>query len=78
MTMFVPGSELPVWLVCYLPMAMSFVNTCMAPGSFSLLLPHLLFENTMSMTKFSAMLSGLLPAGSLHEWGQTRKKLVGR
>ncbi|XP_020578474.1 probable xyloglucan glycosyltransferase 2 [Phalaenopsis equestris] len=72
-TMFVPGIELPIWLICYVPFIMSLFNGFLAPGSFPFLLPHLLFENTMSMTKFSAMFSGLLQLGSSHEWIVTKK-----
>ncbi|KAH0459453.1 hypothetical protein IEQ34_012267 [Dendrobium chrysotoxum] len=72
-TMFVPGTELPVWLICYVPIIMSLFNSFLAPGTFPFILPHLLFENTMSMTKFSAMFSGLLQLGSSHEWVVTKK-----
>lgn len=72
-TMFVPGTELPVWLICYIPIIFSVFNIFMAPGSLPFILPHFLFENTISMTKFSAMLSGLLQLGSSHEWIVTKK-----
>ncbi|PKA49180.1 putative xyloglucan glycosyltransferase 5 [Apostasia shenzhenica] len=72
-SMFVPGAELPVWLVCYVPIITCFINTVMAPGSLPFILPHHLFENTMSMTKFSAMVSGLFQLGSSYEWVVTKK-----
>ncbi|KAL0916688.1 hypothetical protein M5K25_014217 [Dendrobium thyrsiflorum] len=72
-TMFVPGTELPLWLIFYVPIIMSLFNSFLAPGTFPFILPHLLFENTMSMTKFSAMFSGLLQLGSSHEWVVTKK-----
>ena len=40
------------------------------------IVPYLLFENTMSVTKFNAMISGLLQLGSAYEWVVTKK--VGR
>ncbi|KAK8954852.1 putative xyloglucan glycosyltransferase 2 [Platanthera zijinensis] len=73
MTMFVPGTELPVWLIFYVPILMSVFNSFLAPKSFPFILAHLLFENTMSLTKFSAMFSGLLQLGSSHEWVVTKK-----
>lgn len=72
-TMFVPGTELPVWLICYVPIIASLFNGILAPRYFPFILSHLLFENTMSMTKFSAMFSGLLQLGSSHEWVVTKK-----
>jgi hypothetical protein len=63
-TMFVPEAELPVWVVCYIPALMSFLNVIPAPRSFPFLIPYLLFENTMSVTKFNAMLSGLFQLSS--------------
>ncbi|KAE9453341.1 hypothetical protein C3L33_14765, partial [Rhododendron williamsianum] len=35
--------------------------------------PYLLFENTMSVTKFHAMVSGLFQLGSSYEWVVTKK-----
>ncbi len=72
-TMFVPEAQLPVWVVCYIPALMSFLNVLPAPRSFPFLIPYLLFENTMSVTKFNAMLSGLFQLSSAHEWVVTKK-----
>ncbi|WVZ20761.1 hypothetical protein V8G54_008083 [Vigna mungo] len=73
MTMFVPEAELPAWVVCYIPAAMSFLNILPAPKSFPFIVPYLLFENTMSVTKFNAMISGLFQLGSAYEWVVTKK-----
>ncbi|KAF5179009.1 Xyloglucan glycosyltransferase [Thalictrum thalictroides] len=73
MTMFVPEAELPVWVVCYIPATMSFLNILPAPKSFPFIVPYLLFENTMSVTKFNAMISGLFQLGSAYEWVVTKK-----
>ncbi|KAJ4962237.1 hypothetical protein NE237_022176 [Protea cynaroides] len=73
MTMFVPEAELPAWVVCYIPAAMSFLNIIPAPKSFPFIVPYLLFENTMSVTKFNAMVSGLFQLGSSYEWVVTKK-----
>ncbi|RZR94745.1 hypothetical protein BHM03_00023501 [Ensete ventricosum] len=73
MTMFVPEAELPAWIVCYIPAAMSFLNILPAPRSFPFIVPYLLFENTMSVTKFNAMISGLFQLGSAYEWVVTKK-----
>ncbi|KAJ7542456.1 hypothetical protein O6H91_10G107500 [Diphasiastrum complanatum] len=73
MTMFVPESHLPVWVICYIPATMSFLNVLPAPKSFPFLVPYLLFENTMSVTKFNAMISGLFQLGSAYEWVVTKK-----
>ena len=54
MTMFVPEAELPIWVICYIPTVMSFLNVLLAPRSFPFIIPYLLFENTMSVTKFNA------------------------
>ncbi|CAN7092420.1 unnamed protein product [Brassica rapa subsp. narinosa] len=67
MTIFVPKTELPAWVVCYIPATMSFLNILPAPNSFSFIVPYLLFENTMSVTKFNAMVSGLFQLGSAYE-----------
>jgi hypothetical protein len=71
--MFVPEAQLPVWVVCYIPALMSFLNVLPAPRSFPFLIPYLLFENTMSVTKFNAMISGLFQLSSAHEWVVTKK-----
>ncbi|XP_072951935.1 probable xyloglucan glycosyltransferase 9 [Typha angustifolia] len=73
MTMFVPEAELPAWVVCYIPAAMSLLNILPAPRSFPFIVPYLLFENTMSVTKFNAMISGLFQLGSAYEWVVTKK-----
>jgi hypothetical protein len=71
--MFVPEAELPNWVVCYIPALMSFLNIVPAPKSFPFIIPYLLFENTMSVTKFNAMISGLFQLGSAYEWVVTKK-----
>jgi cellulose synthase/poly-beta-1,6-N-acetylglucosamine synthase-like glycosyltransferase len=73
MTMFVPEATLPVWVVCYVPALMSILNILPSPKSFPFLVPFLLFENTMSVTKFNAMISGLFQLSSSHEWVVTKK-----
>ncbi|XP_017983549.1 PREDICTED: probable xyloglucan glycosyltransferase 5 isoform X1 [Theobroma cacao] len=73
LTMFVPEAELPVWVICYVPVFMSFLNILPAPKSFPFIAPYLLFENTMSVTKFNAMVSGLFQLGSSYEWVVTKK-----
>lgn len=73
MTMFIPEATLPSWVVCYVPATMSFLNILPAPKSFPFIVPYLLFENTMSVTKFNAMISGLFQLGSAYEWVVTKK-----
>ncbi|KAM0933805.1 putative xyloglucan 6-xylosyltransferase [Dioscorea sansibarensis] len=73
LTMFVPEAELPVWVICYIPVFMSFLNILPAMRSFPFIVPYLLFENTMSVTKFNAMVSGLFKLGSSYEWIVTKK-----
>lgn len=71
--MFVPEAELPLWVICYVPVIMSLLNILPAPKSFPFIVPYLLFENTMSVTKFNAMVSGLFQLGSSYEWIVTKK-----
>ncbi|KAK7293962.1 hypothetical protein RJT34_16845 [Clitoria ternatea] len=73
LTMFVPEAELPTWVICYIPVFLSFLNILPAPKSFPFIVPYLLFENTMSVTKFNAMVSGLFQLGSSYEWIVTKK-----
>ena len=73
LTMFVPEAELPDWVVCYIPALMSFLNILPSPRSFPFIIPYLLFENTMSVTKFNAMVSGLFQLGGAYEWVVTKK-----
>ncbi|GMN50231.1 hypothetical protein TIFTF001_019391 [Ficus carica] len=73
LTMFLPEAELPAWVVCYVPGIMSVLNILPAPRSFPFIVPYLLFENTMSVTKFNAMISGLFRFGSSYEWIVTKK-----
>ncbi|KAJ8561384.1 hypothetical protein K7X08_027574 [Anisodus acutangulus] len=73
MTMFVPEATLPTWVVCYVPATMSFLNILPSPKSFPFIVPYLLFENTLSVTKFNAMISGLFQLGSSYEWIVTKK-----
>ncbi|XP_042506080.1 probable xyloglucan glycosyltransferase 6 [Macadamia integrifolia] len=73
LTMFLPEAQLPAWVVCYVPGLMSILNILPAPRSFPFIVPYLLFENTMSVTKFNAMISGLFRLGSSYEWVVTKK-----
>lgn len=73
LTMFIPEAELPIWAICYVPIFMSLISILPAPKSFPFIVPYLLFENTMSVTKFSAMVSGLFRMNSSYEWVVTKK-----
>ncbi|XP_042487326.1 probable xyloglucan glycosyltransferase 6 [Macadamia integrifolia] len=73
LTMFLPEAQLPAWVVCYVPGVMSILSILPAPRSFPFIVPYLLFENTMSVTKFNAMISGLFKLGSSYEWIVTKK-----
>ncbi|EOY02308.1 Cellulose-synthase-like C4 isoform 1 [Theobroma cacao] len=73
LTMFIPEAELPLWVICYVPIFMSLLNILPSPKSVPFLVPYLLFENTMSVTKFNAMISGLFQLGSAYEWVVTKK-----
>ncbi|XP_058206161.1 probable xyloglucan glycosyltransferase 6 [Rhododendron vialii] len=73
LSMFLPEAQLPAWVVCYVPGIMSVLNILPAPRSFPFIVPFLLFENTMSVTKFNAMISGLFKFGSSYEWVVTKK-----
>ncbi|AAF02144.1 putative xyloglucan glycosyltransferase 6 [Arabidopsis thaliana] len=73
LTMFFPEANLPSWVVCYIPGIMSILNIIPAPRSFPFIVPYLLFENTMSVTKFGAMISGLFKFDSSYEWVVTKK-----
>ncbi|XP_031492982.1 xyloglucan glycosyltransferase 4-like [Nymphaea colorata] len=73
LTMFIPEAELPIWVICYIPVFMSLLNILPALRSFPFIVPYLLFENTMSVTKFNAMVSGLFQLGSAYEWVVTKK-----
>ncbi|XP_074583307.1 putative xyloglucan glycosyltransferase 6 isoform X1 [Curcuma longa] len=73
LSMFLPEAHLPAWVVCYVPGIMSVMSILPAPKSFPFIVPYLLFENTMSVTKFHAMISGLFKFGSSYEWIVTKK-----
>lgn len=73
LTMFIPEAQLPTWVICYVPIFMSILNILPSPKSFPFIIPYLLFENTMSVTKFNAMVSGLFQLGSAYEWVVTKK-----
>lgn len=73
LTMFIPEAQLPTWVICYVPIVMSILNILPSPKSFPFIIPYLLFENTMSVTKFNAMVSGLFQLGSAYEWVVTKK-----
>jgi hypothetical protein len=71
--MFIPEAELPIWVICYVPVFMSLLNILPSPKSFPFIIPYLMFENTMSITKFNAMISGLFQLGNSYEWVVTKK-----
>lgn len=73
LTIFLPEATLPTWVVCYVPGIMSVLNILPAPRSFPFIVPYLLFENTMSVTKFNAMICGLFRLGNSYEWIVTKK-----
>lgn len=71
--MFVPEATLPLLIICYIPVTISILNVLPSPKSFPFIVPYLLFENTMSVTKFNAMISGLFQLGNAYEWVVTKK-----
>ena len=71
--MFLPEAHLPAWVVCYVPGFMSLLSILPAPQSFPFIVPYLLFENTMSVTKFKAMITGLFRFKGSYEWVVTKK-----
>ncbi|KAL9239156.1 hypothetical protein vseg_013503 [Gypsophila vaccaria] len=73
LTMFLPEAHLPAWVVCYVPGFMSVLNILPSPQSFPFIVPYLLFENTMSVTKFNAMITGLFRFKGSYEWVVTKK-----
>ncbi|KAG8375354.1 hypothetical protein BUALT_Bualt10G0091400 [Buddleja alternifolia] len=73
LTMFIPEAKLPSWVICYVPILMTLLNILPTPKSIPFIAPYLLFENTMSVTKFNAMISGLFQLGSSYEWIVTKK-----
>ncbi|EPS69365.1 hypothetical protein M569_05401, partial [Genlisea aurea] len=73
LTMFVPESHVPIWAICFLPILVSFLNILPAPKSLPFMVPYLLFENTMSVTKFAATVSGLFRLRDSYEWIVTKK-----
>ncbi|XP_076897152.1 putative xyloglucan glycosyltransferase 12 [Bidens hawaiensis] len=73
MTMFIPEATLPVLIICYIPVTISFLNILPSPRSFPFIVPYLLFENTMLVTKFNALISGLFQLGNAYEWVVTKK-----
>lgn len=73
LTMFIPEAELPMWVICFIPISMTILNILPSPKSLPFIAPYLLFENTMSVTKFNAMISGLFQLGSSYEWIVTKK-----
>ncbi|KAI3725627.1 hypothetical protein L1987_65418 [Smallanthus sonchifolius] len=73
MTMFVPEATLPLLIICYIPVTVSFLNILPAPKSFPFIVPYLLFENTMSVTKFNAMILGLFQLRNAYERVVTKK-----
>lgn len=73
LTMFIPEAKLPMWVLCYIPITMTILNVFPSPESIPFIAPYLLFENTMSVTKFNAMVSGLFRLGSSYEWTVTKK-----
>ncbi|XP_045809682.1 xyloglucan glycosyltransferase 4-like [Trifolium pratense] len=64
LTMFIPESELPLWVICYVQIIMSFLNILPSPKSVPFLVPYLVFEKTMLVTKFNAMVSSGATLGS--------------
>ena len=52
---------------------MSLLNILPSPKSFPFIIPYLLLENTISVTKFSAILSGLFHFDNTYDWVVTKK-----
>ncbi|KAM0947751.1 putative xyloglucan 6-xylosyltransferase [Dioscorea sansibarensis] len=73
LTMFIPEAELSVCVICYMPVFMSLLNILPSPKSFPFIIPYLLLENTISVTKFSAILSGLFHFDNTYDWVVTKK-----
>ncbi|KAI3442544.1 Glyco_trans_2-like domain-containing protein [Psidium guajava] len=70
---FIPEADLPAWVIYYWPLVMLILNVFLDPRSTPFVVPYILFENTMSLTKFSAATSGLLQLHSSREWIVTKK-----
>ncbi|KAF8025294.1 hypothetical protein BT93_F2206 [Corymbia citriodora subsp. variegata] len=73
MATFIPEADLPVWVIYYWPLTMLILNILLDPRSTPFVVPYILFENTMSLSKFSAAMSGLLQMSSSREWIVTKK-----
>lgn len=73
MATFVPEANLPAWVIYYWPLIMLILNIFLDPRSTPFVVPYILFENTMSLAKFSAAISGLLQLSSSREWIVTKK-----
>lgn len=76
MSMFVPEATVPAWVMYYLVLMSLLKVVIPSPKSFHFLVPFILFDNIMSLTKFTAMISGLFQLRSSHEWVVTKKSGV--
>jgi len=69
----VPGANIPVWGLFYIPTAITCMNAIRNPGSLHLMPFWILFENVMSMHRMRAALTGLLETAHANDWVVTEK-----
>ncbi|CAI7801671.1 unnamed protein product [Closterium sp. NIES-54] len=68
-----PEVTIPFWALVYVPILVTFSTVAFTPRSWLYAVPFVLFENAMSIVKFSAMVSGILGLSTAHSWVVTQK-----
>ncbi|GJN20567.1 hypothetical protein PR202_gb07959 [Eleusine coracana subsp. coracana] len=69
----VPGVNIPIWGLVYIPTAITIMNAMRNPGSLHLMPFWILFENVMSMHRMRAALTGLFETAHANDWVVTEK-----
>ncbi|KAK3157536.1 hypothetical protein QOZ80_2AG0123890 [Eleusine coracana subsp. coracana] len=69
----VPGVNIPIWGLVYIPTAITIMNAMRNPGSLHLMPFWILFENVMSMHRMRAALTGLFETACANDWVVTEK-----
>lgn len=72
-SIIVPELKVPLWSIVYVPLIVTLSTTLLTPGGLQHAITYVLFENSISLLKLQAVISGLLNLQGSHTWTVTQK-----
>lgn len=73
LSVFTPEISIPLWALVHLPVSVTLSTAMFTRRGWLHCIPHVLFENAMSIVKLWAVINGLFNLGRAQEWVVTQK-----